>query len=130
MKRAILAFIAGLLVWVLVVSVLNRGLRVFFPGYAAAEPTMAFTVGMLAARLLIGVVTSVIAGAVTAAIAPASARVPWVLGVVLLALFIPDHYRLWSAFPFWYHVTFLVTLLPLVVLGSRLTRAMPAGAGR
>jgi hypothetical protein len=39
------------------------------------------------------------------------------------------HVRLWSLFPFWYHLVFLATLIPLVVLGSRLTRARPlAGA--
>jgi hypothetical protein len=125
MKRAIVAFIVGAVVWVLVVSVLNRALRLIVPGYAAAEPGMAFTLGMMAARLIIGAITSVAAGAVTAAVAPASPRVPWVLGVVLLAVFLPEHLRLWRLFPLWYHLTFLVTLVPLVILGARLTRAAP-----
>lgn len=126
MKRAILAFIAGLVVWVLVVSVLNRCLRIVITGYAAAEPRMAFTLGMMAARLAIAAITSLIAGAVARAIAPASARAPWALGVVLLAVFVPDHVRLWSLFPLWYHLTFLLTLVPLVVLGARLTQAAAA----
>jgi hypothetical protein len=42
--------------------------------------------------------------------------------VLLLVVFIPDHVRLWSIFPVWYHMTFLVTLVPLVVLGSWLAR--------
>ena len=40
MIRAILAFIVGLAVWVLVASLLNRGLRLGLEGYAAAEPQM------------------------------------------------------------------------------------------
>jgi hypothetical protein len=45
---------------------------------------------------------------------------PLLLGVTLLVGFIPVHVRLWSLFPFWYHLVFLATLVPLVVLGSRL----------
>jgi len=120
MKRAILAFAAGVVVWVVVISVLGRALRVLLVGYAVAEPTMGFTLGMLLARLTIAVLTSLIAGAVAGWIAPASPRVPVLLGATLLAGFIPVHVRLWSFFPFWYHLVFLVTLIPLVVLGSRL----------
>ena len=133
MKRAILAFVVGLVVWVLVVSLLDRALRIFLPGYAAAEPGMSFTLGMMAARLTIGALTSLIAGAVAGWIAPASQVMPWLLGGLLLAAFIPQHLRLWSIFPLWYHLTFLVTLAPLIVLGSRLPRvlapATPAAPG-
>lgn len=129
MKRPILAFAVGLVAWVLVSSVLNRALRVFVLGYASAEPTMSFNLGMLCARLVIAALTSIIAGAVAAWIAPSSPRVPVLLGTALLVAFIPFHVQLWSLFPFWYHLVFLATLIPLVVLGSWLTRArLVAGA--
>jgi hypothetical protein len=123
MRRAILAFVAGALVWLLVVSVLDRALRLIIPGYAVAEPSMAFTLGMLLARLIIAAITSLAAGAVAAVIAPASPRVPWLLGAVLLLLFIPEHFRLWHLFPLRYHLVFLLTLVPLVVVGARLPRS-------
>jgi hypothetical protein len=126
MKRSILAGIAGLLVWLVVASVLDRLLRVFLPGYLAAEPTFTFTLGMMAARLIMGAVSSLLAGAAAAWIAPTGSRVPWVIGVILLAVFIPSHVALWQHFPIWYHLTFLVTLVPLVVLGWRLQRAAAA----
>jgi len=107
---------------------LNRALRIFVLGYAAAEPTMSFTLGMLAARLVIAALTSLIAGAVAAWIAPSSPRLPVLLGTALLVAFLPIHVQLWRLFPFWYHLVFLATLIPLVVLGSRLTRARQ-GAG-
>jgi hypothetical protein len=127
MKRAILAFLAGLVTWLLVVSVFDRGLRIALAGYAAAEPKMIFTIGMMAARLTIAAVTSVIAGAVVGWISPMGVRVAWVMGAILLAVFLPEHVRLWNAFPLWYHLTFLVTLVPLVVLGSWLTRTRTSG---
>jgi hypothetical protein len=128
MKRAVVAFIVGLLAWVVVVSLIDRVLRLSLAGYAAAEPTFAFTLGMMWSRLTMAAVTSLLAGAVLRAIAPASKRVPWVLGLVLLALFVPIHVRLWHALPAWYHLTFLVTLAPLVAAGAWLkTRASPGG---
>jgi hypothetical protein len=127
MKRAILAFFAALVTWLLMVSVLNRGLRIALTGYAVAEPKMTFTVGMMIARLTIAAITSVIAGAVAGWISPMGVRVAWVMGALLLVLFIPEHVRLWNAFPLWYHSTFLVTLVPLVVLGSWLTRTRTSG---
>lgn len=118
MKRSILAFIVGLAVWVLVASLLNRGLRIGLEGYAAAEPQMAFTHGMMAARLTLGALASLAAGAAARAVAPSSLRVVWVLGVVLLAAFVPAHAQLWAKFPVWYHLVFLATLVPLVLLGG------------
>lgn len=133
MKRAILAFLAGLVTWIVVVSVLDRGLRIVLAGYAVAEPKMTFTAGMMAARLAIAAVTSVIAGAVAGWISPAGVRVALVMGAILLVIFIPEHARLWNTFPVWYHLTFLVPLVPLLVLGSWLTRIhtsrTPAAAG-
>jgi hypothetical protein len=122
MKRAILAFIAGVVTWTLVVSVLNRGLRIGLEGYAAAEPKLTFTLGMMAARLTMAALTSVITGIVVGWIAPSATRVPWILGAITLAIFLPAHIKLWSIFPLWYHLTFLVTLIPLIVLGFRLAQ--------
>jgi hypothetical protein len=130
MKRSILAFAAfaaGFLVWVLVASLLDRVLRLALSGYAAAEPTMHFTLPMLLARLTIATLASVIAGAVAAALAPRGSRTPWVLGAVLLLVFIPTHVKLWPFFPLWYHLTFLLTLLPLVILGALLVQARSVG---
>ena len=127
MKRPILAFAAGLVVWVVVISVLNRGLRVCVADYAAAELTFSFTLGMLLARLAIAALASLLAGGVAGWLAPASARVPVLLGAILLLAFLPTHVRLWRLFPFWYHLVFLVTLIPLVVLGARVARAAVSG---
>lgn len=122
MKRSVLAFIAGLIAWIVVVSLVDRVLRLALAGYAAAEPTLTFTPAMMAARLGMAALTSLTAGAVIGAIARDSKRTPWILGAVLLAIFIPTHVKLWSSLPLWYHLTFLVPLAPLIALGTWLTR--------
>src|SRR5262245_13976269 len=40
------------------------------------------------------------------------------LGILLTVLFIPIHYNLWDKFPLWYHAAFLISLLPLTMLGA------------
>ena len=122
MKRPIFALVAGLVLWALVATLLNRGLRAGLPGYALAEPTMRFTLGMKVARLILGALASLAAGAAMGRIAPSRTSLPWVLGAIILALFIPVHVQLWAKFPVWYHLVFVGTLVPLVALGAALTR--------
>jgi hypothetical protein len=43
-----------------------------------------------------------------------------VVGSVVLAIFVPVHVALWSKFPVWYHLTFLLTIIPAVLLGALL----------
>ena len=126
MKRSILALVVGFLVWGLVATLLNFGLRAGLPGYRLAEPTLIFTLGMKIARLTLGALSSLAAGAVVGWIAPSKKALPWVLGVIVLALFIPVHVQLWQKFPVWYHLTFLGTLVPLVALGAAMVRGRTA----
>ena len=123
MKRLIFAFVAGLALWLVVATLLNLGLRAGLAGYALAEPTMSFTLGMKVARLILGALASLAAGAAAGLIAPSRTGLPWVLGAVVLAAFIPVHVQLWGKFPVWYHLVFLGTLVPLVVLGAALIRS-------
>ncbi len=70
---------------------------------------MLFTLPMKIARLSIAVVASLAAGAVARIVAPASRWVPWIAGGALLAMFLPVHLLyVWSKFPVWYHLTFLL----------------------
>ena len=126
MWRTILSVVVGLVAWGLVATILNFGLRLWLPGYIQAEPAMAFTLVMKIARLLLASFSCLAAGAVVRAIAPESRAAPWVAGLVLLAVFVPVHVQLWNVFPVWYHLTFLVTLAPLVALGAAALRLTPS----
>ena len=101
----------------------NWLIRAALPGYAAVEASMAFTLPMLLVRLLLGVVSSLCAGAVCALIAKGSKRAPIVAGVLLVVMFLPVHYMLWDKFPIWYHLFFLLSLAPVTWLGARLVKS-------
>lgn len=121
--RAVTGIVAGLITWFLVATAGNRLLRVSWPGYAGAEKSLKFTLGMMAARLVLGALSSVCAGFVVAWVTKSNGMAAKVLGIVLVAMFIPVHYGLWDKFPIWYHLTFLVSL-PLTIVGATL-KAQP-----
>jgi hypothetical protein len=123
MWRTIGSVVAGLVAWAVIVTILNFGLRAAIPGYHAAEATLQFTMAMKIGRLTEAALTSVAAGAVVGLIAPSKKWAPSVVGFIILALFLPEHVKLWSRFPLWYHLSFLVPLVPLVVLGGTLARS-------
>ncbi len=128
-----MALLAGLLCWAGLASLLNAGLRLGLAGYAAAEPTRAYSLTMLWARLGIALVASLVAGALVARIAPAHRRAPWLLALLLLAYAVPRHAMIWAHYPAWYHLFFLGTLAPAVALGGRLSLSQgirAAGCGR
>jgi hypothetical protein len=118
MWRTALAVVAGLVAWAAIVTLINFGLEAAIPGYREAMPTMVFTLTMKISRLVMAAVTSVLAGVVVRLVAPASRFAPWITGGIILALFLPEHIQIWPRFPVWYHLSFLVPLVPLVVLGS------------
>ena len=126
MLRAVGSIVAGLVTWAVVVTLLNFGLRAAIPGYHAAEPTLEFTMAMKIGRLTEAALTSLVAGAVVALIAPSKKWAPWVTGLIILAIFLPEHAKLWTRFPVWYHLSFLVPLVPLVALGGYFARGTAA----
>lgn len=127
--RTIGAVLAALATWILVATVLNLPLRASWPHYHEAETAFNFTLTMKLARLALGALSSLAAGFVAAWIEKGRMRAALLTGVVLLALFIPDHYLLWNKFPLWYHLTFLVSLVPLTLLGAALHRSAKTRSG-
>jgi len=121
-----LAVLIGLMVWLIVATVGNLLIRAIVPGYAEVEPTFRFTLAMLLARLALGAISSVVAGlacALSARSIPAAVRV---FAVALVLLFLPVHYSLWTDFPVWYHMLFLVSLAPLAFVGAAAGRRLIA----
>ena len=122
MARGTLGIVAGLVVWMVVVTVAGSIMRAAWPAYASVADAMTFTLPMMMARLSIGAVATLVMGSVTAAISRQSMLATLLSGVVLLLVFIPEHISLWEKFPVWYHLTFLVSLVPLSYLGGAIVR--------
>jgi len=119
MVKAIIAIVAGLVAWIAVVALAGVIMRSSWPAYARVVDAMTFTLPMMLARLSIGALATLAAGWVTAAIARRPMLVRLMPGLILLVAFIPQHIALWNVFPLWYHLTFLLSLVPLTYLGGR-----------
>ena len=122
MWRTVGSIVAGLIAWAIVVTLLNFGLRAAIPNYHAAEATLQFSMTMKIGRLTEATLASIAAGAVVGWIEPTRRWASAIVGLIILGMFVPVHVGLWSKFPVWYHLTFLVPIIPLVVLGSMLAR--------
>ena len=118
MKKGVIGVLAGLVLWVAVAMAAGLVLRATWPAYVTAAPMMNFTLAMKVARLSIGALATVATGWVVGIITRSSTSV-LVAGVLLLIAFIPQHIALWDKFPIWYHLTFLVSLVPLAYSGGR-----------
>jgi hypothetical protein len=128
MTKNILGVVAGVAVWIAVVSVAGLILRLMWPAYAEVADAMSFSLPMLVARLSIGALATLAAGLTTATLARGSMTPRLITGAVLLVAFIPVHVGLWDKFPVWYHLTFLLSLVPLTYAGGTITvrRVAPA----
>ena len=117
--RAAGAVLGGLVAWTVAATLLNLGLRLGWPAYAAVEKAMTFTLAMQLARLVIGALASLAAGFTVAWISRRKPIATWILVALLLALFIPIHYQLWERFPAWYHAVFMASLPLFTLLGAK-----------
>ena len=120
--RSIIGVVTGLVVWLAIATVVGLIMRRTWPAYASVAEAMTFTLPMMFARLSIGAFATISMGFVTACITQ-SAVARLIPGVILLIAFIPQHAMLWDKFPLWYHLTFLLSLVPLTYLGNRIAGA-------
>jgi hypothetical protein len=118
MAKTVLGVVASLVVWLVVTTLAGMIMRASWPEYANVADAMTFTLPMMIARLAIGAVATLAAGFTSAAIAGRSRLARILPGVLLLVGFIPVHISLWDKFPVWYHLTFLLSLVPLSYAGG------------
>jgi hypothetical protein len=110
--------VAGLVVWLVVTTTAGLILRAAWPEYARVADAMTFTLPMMVTRLSIGAVATVLMGVAAAAVSRATlAQV--MPGLLMLLFFVPVHLSIWDKFPVWYHLTFLLSLVPLTYAGNR-----------
>ena len=130
MARNIVGVIAGLAVWIVIAGIAGVTMRSAWPEYASVADTMRFTLPMMFARLAIGALATLGAGWVIAVIARRAARASVTAGLLLLVAFVPQHIMLWEKFPVWYHLVFLVSLVPLAYLGGQVGAPWHGAASR
>lgn len=96
-------------------------LREVWPAYALANPDRAYTLPMLLVRLGVFAVMISATSAVAAWVVEDS-RMALLAGVAILAVSIPLHLYpgyVWDDYPAWYHIVYLLSILPNAFLTAR-----------
>ena len=127
-KRTLLAVLAGYSVWTILSLNGSAGIRAGWPaefetfdGGAPITATSPLLVGVL-----LSVVCSLAAGLTTAAISSqrTSPAAP-LLCLLLLATGVGVQASVWSLMPLWYHLAFLILLVPACLAGARIRKETP-----
>ena len=135
MIRIILGVIAGFIAWSIIWLGSEQVLSVAWPEYGrhtlAAETafingaSLETSTAIVVVNLIRSFLTSIIAGFLAAVVAGESRRPTLVLGVILLLVGIAVEYAFWNLAPAWYHIVFLVAIIPMTMLGGRLKSSAP-----
>jgi len=120
MQRKILAAILGYLLWTGLWLGGNALLFADFNDQVQAGEVLA-DVSPLLGALGLSVVCSLCAGGLAGKLAPGARKVGNLLGFLLLATGLFVQWGLWDQMPLWYHLVFLFLLLPMVLIGGKLT---------
>ena len=122
MIRIVLGVIVGYAVWT---ALWLGGNSVFLRAAAdSVESGEDFTAsGPLVGAIALSLVCSIAAGFAAAEIAKQRANVAaFAMGLLLLLTGIGVQAGVWKLMPVWYHLTFLVLIVPACMLGGRLIR--------
>jgi hypothetical protein len=131
MLRIITGVIAGFIVWSIVWLGMDALLSAISPGWFgriltefqnAVSRNEPFTTPDSVSVYLIfqSILCSLIAGFTATAIAKENRRTTLALGILLLLTGIFVEASNWNYFPIWYHVLFLLLLIPMTILGGKL----------
>ena len=133
MVRIILGVVVGFIVWSIVWVGGQATMVSLSPDWigayiASAERSLAdgsqFTpdASIAAINLIRSFLTSLIAGYMAALVAGEYKRSTMALGIILLIVGVAVEFVSWKLAPAWYHIIFVLALIPLTILGGRIRR--------
>jgi len=114
--RKILAVVAGFALWGILWSLGTTGAQAALPAILAPDQPIEHT-GALWGLIAYSVVLSILVGYVAAMIA--SARAVLALAIVNLVAGIIAEVSYWELLPVWYHLIFLLLVVPATIVGGR-----------
>lgn len=133
MLRVFLGAFAGFIVWTIFWVGSDSILSAISPGWYGAhqrqfgeavnnQTPFAVDSTILILGLIRAAIFSLIAGFVAASIARENTIAPFVCGVLLLGFGIFIQYIFWNYVPLWYHIPFLLMLIPATLAGGKLRK--------
>ena len=81
------------------------------------------SIAIVLVNLVRSFITSIIAGYMTALVAGEYKKSTMVLGIILVLVGVAVEYMFWDVAPAWYHILFVLFLLPMTIVGGKLRRS-------
>lgn len=133
MTRIILGIIVGFVAWTILWLGSDYIFGMLLPWYQAQNDALELAVvnqkalpadnTQLLIRLATSVIASILSGFLSVVVSKEQAKTTIILGILLLIVGIAVQASIWSYIPIWYHLTFLVLLIPMTILGGKLNRS-------
>lgn len=121
MMKIVLGLVSGFILWSVIFVGGEALLRMVSPALVAPQDAVYFdSTGILLGYLLRSIIASIAAGWLAAAVARDGKSTPLILGIVFLIVGLIVQISAWSVLPIWYHLVFLILLIPMTVLGGKL----------
>lgn len=126
MLQIILGIIVGFIVWLLVFIGVEPIAQKIAPNWIVLEgTTYTGSVAILIPYLIRSMIASILAGLTASLIASENSKTPLILGIILLLVALPIHISGWNTLPVWYHLSLLILLIPMTILGGKLKKREP-----
>jgi hypothetical protein len=109
----------GVIFWIWLTALLSLPLSWLWPGYKAAEIFMDFTKPMMLTHLGISLFAALFSGFFSALFFYKNPKLPLVASIFLLLWQSTIHIPLGGDFPLWFDAWFLITLVPIFLIGAR-----------
>lgn len=123
MGKVILGVVVGFFVWSIIFVGGEALMRLLAPATVAPEnATFVDSTAILLGYLIRSIIASVAAGLTASLIARDNLITPVILGIVFLIVGLLVQISSWNMMPLWYHLIFLVLLIPMTILGGRLKK--------
>ncbi|MFV0389637.1 MAG: hypothetical protein ACK5NT_12875 [Pyrinomonadaceae bacterium] len=122
MVRIIIGIVVGFVLWSVLWVGSSELLKAFSQEYAERLTSMQFSTADLIFALIRSFFCTIIAGWIAVLAAREYSKTTLGLGVLLLAVGVLVQATNWNVFPVWYHLVFLLALVPLTLFGGKMAK--------
>jgi len=120
MLRIILGVIIGFIVWTSIRLGGNDIVIKIAPSIAPNADFSSVPTSFVIILFVLGLISSLTAGFIAVLISREQSKTTLILGGLLLLVGIFFQAMAWNILPLWYHLLFLISLIPMTILGGRI----------
>jgi hypothetical protein len=125
MGRIILGAIVGYIVWTVLWLGSDEIIKALMPNLAPSADLSVIPNAYLVIKLISSFILSIISGFLAVLIAKEVTLSTAILGILLLLTGLFVQISAWNQIPLWYHIPFLILLIPMTILGGKLKKQEP-----